>query len=164
MKNLYPESGNFLPSNPHNYQCHRNPFYYSLTVKWLTMLQSEVSLSPDVREMLEGGWGGRALLYIFTLWFYRFYFSVGQHIMMVSHRFPFVVMDNSHAILNRRRSSSIRLSVLTYLTYDIMSSKFRPRITCLLCLSDVDWQLSISNIWPHLHADYHSSSSVRISA
>lgn len=58
MKNLYSESRNFLPSNPHNYQCHQNPCYCSLMVKWLTKLQSEMPLSPDVREILGMGGGG----------------------------------------------------------------------------------------------------------
>jgi hypothetical protein len=111
MKNLNPESRNFLPSNPHNYQCHQNPFCCLLIVKWLAKLQSEMPLSPDVRETL--GKGGCALLYVYTLWFYMFYFSVRPHIIMVSHQFPFVVMDIPLSILNTRRFSSIRLSVLS---------------------------------------------------
>jgi hypothetical protein len=52
------ESRNFLLSNPHNYQCHQNPFYSSFMVKWLTKLQGEMPLSPDVREILGRGRGG----------------------------------------------------------------------------------------------------------
>lgn len=100
-----PRKRNVLLSNPHNYQCHQNPFYCSLMVKWLTKLQSEMPFSPDVRKILLG--------FCHLIWFYVFYFSVRQHIMMVSHQFPFVVMVIPHATLNTRRFSYIRLSILS---------------------------------------------------
>ena len=50
-----PRKQKFLTFQPTQLPVSPKPFYCSLMVKCLTKLQSEMSLSPDVREILGGG-------------------------------------------------------------------------------------------------------------